>query len=630
MNEVTVKSGKGELRLQKSERLVGLKSRDRKALLNEPFVQAEFIPNLGGFQVVTLEQTPEDSVDTKLDEARSQEAVQIGTHVYFAEGDNRPIVPTGELFLTFQEGVSEEEQQTLLEEFHLELLERRPEGLLIVRVTDRSPNPLKVAHSLQQLRMVTSAEPDLDMIVDEYAALSLTDDLIPHQWHLENNGFVVDVNFALKKGADARVTDAWKRLGNAGSAEVTVALIDNGFDTSHPDLAPKIVRPYSVKNRSNAIDQGDPRFTHGTPCASVAIAAANGNGLVGAAPSARFMPVDGTSFSTRETEEMFDYCVRNGADIISCSWGTTDSRYSLNTLKEQALIRAATEGRNGKGCVVVFAVGNENLNYINFYAAVPGVIAVAASTSQDTHASYSNRGREVSVCAPSNGHWPIIAARAWWDPGITNEDGQFRFWRDGRSRGDRYKHFGGTSSSTPLVAGICALILSANPDLTAAEVKEVLESTADKIGHPSEYVNGHSPKFGYGRVNADRAVAEAIRRRDSTSATQPASPIETIITGGEGLFRFNVQKQAASGWSVQIGAFYDYGNVLIQTEKLQRLFDTPVIVNINELNGRTIYKVLLGAFADPQAARELLAQVRASGYEPFLRNLQDFQGVVTN
>ncbi|MBK6901386.1 MAG: S8 family serine peptidase [Saprospirales bacterium] len=85
--------------------------------------------------------------------------------------------------------------------------------------------------------------------------------------------------------------------------------------------------------------------------------------------------------------------------------------------------------------------------------------------------------------------------------------------------GDRYMHFGGTSGATPIVAGICALMLSVNPDLTSREVKQILKDTADKVGSPSEYVNGHSLRFGYGRVNADRAVAEAIRRKSQGSGT---------------------------------------------------------------------------------------------------------------
>lgn len=622
MSQITVKSGKGELRLLKSQTLVGLKPQDVHADLSEQdFVARHLHTHLGGFQVVTVQES-EQGLDHKLDELRDRADIALGTHVYFAEGNNRPIVPTGEIYITFEQGVSEAEQTIPLEEFALELVERRDPLRIVARVTAQSPNPLKTAFLLQQTAMIKTAEPDLDMPVDEYEFVSPADDMISHLWHLSNPGQVVDVNYRLKAGADARVVDAWRRLGGLGSASITIAVIDNGFDLSHPDLRDKVVKPWDLWSNSPSVLQGDARFTHGTPCASVALASSNGKGIVGAAPMARFMPVSGTSFGLRATEQMFDYCLQNGADIITCSWGTTDQAFSLSPAKEEAITRAARQGRKGKGCVILFAGGNENLDFINFYAAHPDVIAVAASTSQDTHASYSNRGRELSVCAPSNGDWPITAARASWDQGIDAETGVFKFWRDGRDRGPLYKHFGGTSSATPLVAGICALILSANPDLTAREVKEILQQTADKIGLPSDYVNGHSVKFGYGRVNADRAVAEAIRRRDA-GAVAVKEDIKVGVVGGQGLFRFDVRKQEPSGWAVQIGAFYDYGNVLIQAEKLQKQFGVPVIVSISSLQGKTVYKVAIGAYPDAQPARDLLQRVKAAGINAFLKSLAE-------
>lgn len=624
MSGISVKSGKGELKLHKSKQLVGLKpAKNNKDLKNQSFVEEEVLSHLGGFQVVTLTSEGKD-VDTRLDEVRSESKVGVGTHVYFAEGSNRPMVPTGEIYITFEEGVGPDEQQIVLDEYHLELVERRTAYFVITSVTANSPNPLKAAAAIQALSLVASAEPDLDMPLDEYAFAAPADTLLPHQWHLDNEGFVIDVNFRLKKGADSRVVSAWNRLGNTGSSNITVAVIDNGFDVNHPDLRGKVFKPWDLWTRSSNLPQGDARFTHGTPCASVAIAASNGQGIVGAAPGVRFMPIHGTSFSGKTTEEMFDYCIRNGADVVSCSWGTTDSRYSLNTVKEQAIARAAREGRGGKGCVILYAVGNDDLNYVNYYAAHPDVIAVAASTSQDSHANYSNRGREVSICAPSNGDWPIIAARASWDPGLNWETGNYKYWRDGRDRGSNYKHFGGTSSSTPLVAGICALMLSANPDLTAREVKDILQKTADRIGHASEYNStGHSVKYGYGRVNADRAVAEALRRRDAAQTAPPVVEVTENISSGRGLFRFGVEKQAAQGWGVQIGAFYEYGNVLIQAEKLQKQFNAPVVVSINELNSKTVYKVVVGAYDTQAAARDLLKRVKNAGISSFLRNLKD-------
>ena len=321
---------------------------------------------------------------------------------------------------------------------------------------------------------------------------------------------------------------------------------------------------------------------------------------------------------------MFEYCTNNGADIISCSWGTTDPAFSLSTVKEEVLTEAASKGRDGKGCIILYAVGNEAKDYVNYYAAHPDVIGVGACTSQDQHANYSNQGREVTVVAPSNGDWPIIAARAWWDEGVSWESGNKRFWRDGKVRGENglYKHFGGTSSSTPLVAGICALMLSVNPDLTARQVKQILMDTADKIGSPLEYDSrGHSPKYGYGRVNADKAVKEAKRLTDTGLGTEPS--VDVPIKKGRGLFVFNVKKQEPSGFGVQIGAFAEYGNVLIQAEKLQGKYDQPVIVNINELGGKTVYKIVVGAFANRSDASSLYIKMKDDGLNGFVRNLKD-------
>jgi len=619
MSKITIKSGKGHLTLKKSSRYVGLKT--KTPVTEKSAVKKEVLPNLGGFNIVTLNKDGK-SIDERLDEVRDQDDVNVGTHVYYVPGlSRRPMVPTGEIYVVFQEGVSDEEQNIILQEYNLEMVERRTALRIIVKVTPQSPNPLKVAAALQQISMIKLAEPDLDALVEEYEFSEPMDTLYSHQWQLRNAGFIPDVQWSTKRGADAKIIDAWSRLGNVGSDDIVVAVVDNGFDINHPDLATKVHKPYDLWSNSPQLEMGDPRFTHGTPCASIAIAAANGNGIVGAAPAAKFMPVSGTSFSLRATEQIFDYCIDNGADVISCSWGTTDPAFDLNPMKIDAIAKAARKGRNGKGCVILYAVGNDDLDYVSYYAAHPDVIAVAACTSKDEHADYSNRGREVTICAPSNGDWPITAARASWDDGISWETGEYRWWRDGRSRGSGYKHFGGTSAACPLVAGICALILSANPDLTAADVKEILTKTADKIGNPSEYINGHSVKFGYGRVNADKAVAEALRRKDTGNIEVPV--VDDKVKNGRGIFRFSVQKQEPVGFGVQIGAFAEYGNVLIQAEKLESLFKAPVVVSINELDGKTVYKIVVGAFDDKNDARQLLAKVKDQGIGGFVRAIKD-------
>ena len=165
MGKLKVKSGKGEIVLTKSKSLVGLKTNSSANINQKDFVEKELHKNLGGFNVVTLKG---DDIDQDLDEVRQKEEVEVGTHIYFAEGSQKPLVATGEIFIQFEEGVSKDEQGIVLEEFSLLLEERRSEIRIIAKVTAQSPNPLKVAAALQEISMVKSAEPDLDTILDEY------------------------------------------------------------------------------------------------------------------------------------------------------------------------------------------------------------------------------------------------------------------------------------------------------------------------------------------------------------------------------------------------------------------------------------------------------------------------------
>jgi len=165
----------------------------------------------------------------------------------------------------------------------------------------------------------------------------------------------------------------------------------------------------------------------------------------------------------------------------------------------------ATNGRGGKGTVIFFAAGNSNfnidLNNNDSYSSYPGVVAVAASTNLDKKASYSSFGPSISICAPSNGG----------TLGITTTD---LTGSGGYSAGNFTNGFGGTSSACPLATGVGALVLSANPNLTWRQVKSVLEQSADKIDVGSSFGQydalGHSIYYGYGRVNAQRAVALAL------------------------------------------------------------------------------------------------------------------------
>jgi subtilisin family serine protease len=317
-----------------------------------------------------------------------------------------------------------------------------------------------------------------------------------------------------------------------------------------------------------------------------------------------------------------------------------DSNYQLGPDKAAAIAKAAREGRGGKGCVICFAAGNEGVDYVNYYAIHPDVICVAASTSDDIHPDYSNTGPEVTICAPSNGGFPILAARAFWAQGTVDEF----YYGDNKDRGIRYQHFGGTSSSTPLVAGICALMLSANPDLTSKDIKKILIQTADKIGKPADYnAQGHSKLYGYGRVNAAAAVKEALKRKGvvagapqptPTPATIPTPPKPTPVTPtptptpapaantGSGLMRWGTNsKVPAQGFSVQAGSFSQLDSIKTVAPKLETQFKQPVYWHASGTGAATIYRVLVGYCGTLTEANKIQVTLKNGGVNGFTKDL---------
>jgi subtilisin family serine protease len=166
---------------------------------------------------------------------------------------------------------------------------------------------------------------------------------------------------------------------------------------------------------------------------------------------------------------------------------------------------AVTRGRGGRGSVVCVATGNEHASRIGFPSSDDHVVAVGACNDRGRHSAYSNRGRGLTVVAPSDDD---DSRRQ----GITTTDVSLR--GKGYSAGAYCRDFGGTSSATPLVAGVAALVLSAKRSLRWDEVRDVLTSTADKIDPlGGTYRSGHSLKYGFGRVNAEAAVTKAKGHR---------------------------------------------------------------------------------------------------------------------
>lgn len=162
---------------------------------------------------------------------------------------------------------------------------------------------------------------------------------------------------------------------------------------------------------------------------------------------------------------------------------------------------------------VLFAAGNANVSindatHLNGFATHPLVIAVASSNSLDQRSDYSNFGAEIALCAPSSGG----AGRAIITADVTGTcvDGNGVTRPRGYAEGDYYRFFKGTSSACALAAGVCALVLSAAPELGVAQLRGILQQTARRIGSPTDYgPDGHSDLFGFGCIDAAAAVAAA-------------------------------------------------------------------------------------------------------------------------
>ncbi len=372
------------------------------------------------------------------------------------------------------------------------------------------------------------------------AAVSDRASYLAEQWHLKT----------------AKVTDAWNTT--QGSANITIAILDDGTDTTHPEFAGKVVAEYDFANH---VANGNPKTasdSHGTACAGVATA--KGVKSFGAAPNCQLIAVRTPDFlGVADEANMFRWVADQGADIISCSWGPADGNGTFDPLPDNvrsAIHYCATSGRGGQGIPIFWAAGNGDESVsLDGYAANPEVIAVAASTSNERRAWYSDFGPEVWICAPSSGDGSLGDRRIF----TTDRQGGLGYntglASKGDVTGDYTNDFGGTSSATPLVAGIVGLMLSANEKLTPDDVKDILKRTADKIGSASDYgASGHSNLYGYGRVNAQKAVEAAQATGSPTtpsirgSVSLPRSgsaPTFEVNLGGRRSFAIEVATQAS-------------------------------------------------------------------------------------
>ncbi|RII18723.1 Thermophilic serine proteinase precursor [Streptomyces sp. YIM 130001] len=278
-------------------------------------------------------------------------------------------------------------------------------------------------------------------------------------------------------GLDAMHTaQAWKTTKGKG---IKVAVLDTGVDATHPDIEHNVGRGKDMVGFG--ADRGErPWARHGTAMAGIIAGHGHGqgrgDGVIGIAPEAEIMPIrviledgDKSRKKARKTRgnalaEGIRWATDHGADVINMSLGD-DSESAHPEPSEDAAVQYALR----KGVAVVASAGNggEKGDHVSFPAAYPGVIAVTAVDRYGTRAAFSTRRWYATVSAPGV------------DIVIPDPD-------------RKYYQGWGTSAAAAFVSGAVALVRAAHPDLTPAQIKQLLEDTArDEPGSGRDDSRGH-------------------------------------------------------------------------------------------------------------------------------------------
>jgi subtilisin family serine protease/subtilisin-like proprotein convertase family protein len=395
-------------------------------------------------------------------------------------------------------------------------------------------------HSLPQILACFPAARALFSLQDLYAPAP-SDPYFSQQWHLEYRN-----SSAEHLGADLNTRAAWPITRGEN---ILVAVVDNGVELTHPDLA----EPFSFGPHFNFGD-GTPNAgpslstaSHGTAVAGLIGAQGNNQlGVSGVAPGAKFASwviFKGSVLDpdTVEMKSMFE-AQSNIVHVQNHSWGAGGTAlYPIPPLEEIGISNAVFSGRDGRGVLIVRASSNGRKSLADAnadgYAVDPRVITVSAARSDGRTTRYSNPGACVLVGAPSaevaegfssnlDSSFPSLVTTdltgfsgANASVGL-NDSADYRFGTSG---------FSGTSGSTPLVSGVVALMLSANPTLSYRDVQQalLLSSRHLDLADPLLLTNGAglrvSYNLGYGIPDAGAAVQRALQwtsRPALTTATR--------------------------------------------------------------------------------------------------------------
>lgn len=303
---------------------------------------------------------------------------------------------------------------------------------------------------------------------------------------------------------------------STGSSAITVAIVDDAVKADHPDLAPSIwvntdeipnnnidddgngyvddVNGYDVADDDNIVLPNIAAMSHGTHVAGISGAATNnGVGIASIGYNLKIIPVKSSNQQSVVTNgyDGIIYAADVGADVINMSWGGSGGGQTGQNIINYAVNR---------GCIMVAAAGNDNVTTAFYPANYTNVISVASTTTTDAKSSFSNYGNWIDISAPGS------AIRSTY---ITS------------AGGNTYANLQGTSMASPLVAGLCGLMLSLNPNLTRPQLENCLYTTADPV-------TSNTNQMGAGRIDAEGAMQCVL----ATVAAPPVSVINSNVSSG--------------------------------------------------------------------------------------------------
>ncbi len=446
-------------------------------------------------------------------ELMADEEIRFATPIY--RSFDIDVLPTDELFLQLEQGTTDAELETLLRDLGAELVERtlwRDDNYKVRVRPESGRDAIDVAADAMERLGVVFSQPNFIRFRQEQSAP--TDSLFDDQWGLHNTSQVLTFAF----DCDLDAPEGWDI--QEGSSDVTIAVLDTGVDLDHPDLEDNIVAGRDIPF-GDGIAEPFSWDGHGTACMGIAGAIANNGeeGIAGVASGCDLMPIrifyhafQGAPLTTMDAwdAEGVAWAYTHGADVISCSWGGGPPSYQT-----RAAMRDATlQGRGGLGAVVVAAAGNDLDG-----PPIPGpvwpslyseVMSIASTSPCDELKRGARPGDPPPTCDNDSTYWShfgegldcaapgtLIPTTDIADPGA------------GYDTTSAYiTTFNGTSSATPHVAGLAALLISKYPTWQGTQIRARIQQTCDKVGgYNYDPVTGISEELGHGRINIYRALS---------------------------------------------------------------------------------------------------------------------------